>query len=375
MKTNRFMFLIVLFACVITVLSGCFPSADYNNRIDDKNLYNTNDNNESHIIKELDYISVDADITYPQNSSFDIYNVKMTDFDFDKLKSIFISKTQNITVTEENETEYPGYVAHIAHSDYENLGVYRDFFEYTTTEYDDLSFFLSSQDFPVGFYGMSNCFQKEKLDSIDKDISLDIVIDKIDELNLPVDKIPEIYALDYESLNNRSKSLYTDEEYNEMNMKYKFTEKDEAYLFVFHSKTNSLEHYDRYVSVFQDGIPTYGGEVYAVVNSNGLIMFSAYGMYDIQETVTENKKIISVDTVLDIVNNKYKNIKSNVVVKSVTPYYFPVKENSTAEKAELTPTWVVKTNEQIEEQGEKGNMLINDNEYYIIDAITGKVIL
>ena len=222
---------------------------------------------------------------------------------------------------------------------------------------------------------MSNCFQKEKLDSIDKDISLDIVIDKIDELNLPVDKIPEIYALDYESLNNRSKSLYTDKEYNEMNMKYKFTEKDEAYLFVFHSKTNSLEHYDRYVSVFQDGIPTYGGEVYAVVNSNGLIMFSAYGMYDIQETVTENKKIISVDTVLDIVNNKYKNIKSDVVVKSVTPYYFPVKENSTAEKAELTPTWVVKTNEQIEEQGEKGNMLINDNEYYIIDAITGKVIL
>ena len=115
--------------------------------------------------------------------------------------------------------------------------------------------------------------------------------------------------------------------------------------------------------------------MYAVVNSNGLIMFSAYGMYDIQETVTENKKIISVDTVLDIVNNKYKNIKSDVVVKSVTPYYFPVKENSTAEKAELTPTWVVKTNEQIEEQGEKGNMLINDNEYYIIDAITGKVIL
>ena len=58
-----------------------------------------------------------------------------------------------------------------------------------------------------------------------------------------------------------------------MNIKHNFTEKDEAYLFIFHSKTNNLDHYDRTVSVFEDGIPTYGGTVYAVVNSNGLIMF------------------------------------------------------------------------------------------------------
>ncbi|MCH5297910.1 MAG: hypothetical protein J1E85_09600 [Ruminococcus sp.] len=375
MKINRFMYIIVLAVCLITALSGCFPSADDNNKIDVGTLDTANIYTQSHITKNLDYISVDADIAYPQSSSFDVYNVKMAVFDFDRLKSIFIKNTQNITITEENDTDYAGYTAHIAHSDDENLGVYRDFFEYTTAEYDKLSFFLSSQDYPVGFDGMSDCFQKEKLNSLDKDNSLEIVIDTINELNLPVDKTPEIYSLDYKSLNNRSKSLYTDEEYEQMNIKYNFTEKDEAYLFVFHSKTNTLNHYDRYVSIFQDGIPTYGGEVYAVVNSNGLIMFGAYGMYDIQETVSENQNMIGIDTVLDIINNRYKNIMADVIVESLSPYYFPIKESSTAEIAKLTPVWVVKTSERIEEQGEKGNMVINDEEYYIIDAITGKVIL
>ena len=38
-----------------------------------------------------------------------------------------------------------------------------------------------------------------------------------------------------------------------------------------------------------------GGEVYAVVNSKGLIMFGAYGMYDIKETLsTDDTKLFGI---------------------------------------------------------------------------------
>ncbi len=375
MKTKKFICIILLYSCVITGLTGCFPSADGNNKVNIETLDSYDKNTQNHITETLDHISIDADITYPQSNSFDIYNAKMTDFDFDKLKSIFIKKKENISVIKDNETDYAGYTAHIANSNDENLAVFRDFFEYTTSEYDDLSFFLSSNDYPLGFEGISDYFNKDKLKSIDKGKSLETVVSVIDELKLPVDKTPETYSLDCASLNNRSKSLYSDEEYEEMNIKHNFTEKDEAYLFIFHSKTNNLDHYDRTVSVFEDGIPTYGGTVYAVVNSNGLIMFGAYGMYDIQEAISEDNNMISVDTVFDIVNNRYKNILADVVVESMTPYYFPLKDNSTSETSELTPVWVVATNEQIEEHSEKGDTVTEDKKYYIINAITGKVVL
>ena len=60
-------------------------------------------------------------------------------------------------------------------------------------------------------------------------------------------------------------------------------------------------------------------------------------MYDIQEAISEDNNMISVDTVFDIVNNRYKNILADVVVESMTPYYFPLKDNSTSETSELTP--------------------------------------
>ena len=126
--------------------------------------------------------------------------------------------------------------------------------------------------------------------------------------------------------------------------------------------------------LFQDGIPTYGGEVYAAVNSTGLIMFGAYGMYDINETLSKDESIIDTDTVFNIINNKYKNIKAEVTIVSLEPYYFPFKKTSTAETAELTPVWIVKSNENVIEQSEKGNTTIISTQYYIIDAITGKVI-
>lgn len=178
-----------------------------------------------------------------------------------------------------------------------------------------------------------------------------------------------------QSLNNRSKSLNTEDEYREMNIKYEFSKSDEVYLFVFHSQTNSLNHYDRNISIFQDGIPTYGGEVYAAVNSKGLIMFGAYGMYDIKETISKDKSMIDTDTVFNIINNKYKNVKAEVTVVSLEPYYFPVKKSSTAVTGELTPVWIAKSNESVTEQSEKGNTTIDTVQYYIIDAITGKVII
>lgn len=366
--------LIVLVICVITIFTGCFPSSESSQESKITTLDTANVKKESHIKKSLSSINIDANIVYPKANSFNTYKAEMVKFDWNKLKSIFIKDKNNIKVLKDTNTDYSGYPAYILNSDNENLGIFRDFFEYTTSDYDDLSYFLTSQDYPVGFEDMVDCFKSKQLSSIDKEDALETVMKVMNKLNLPVNKNPEIYSLDSKSLNSRSVSLNTEKEYKEMNMKYKFSKSDEAYLFVFHSQTNSLNHCDRFISIFQDGIPSYGGEVYAVVNSKGLIMFGAYGMYDIKETLSKDKSIIDTDTVFNIINNKYKNIKAEVTVVSLEPCYFPIKKTSTAETAELTPVWIVKTDESVTEQSKKGNTTINSTQYYIIDAVTGKVI-
>lgn len=366
--------LIVLVICVITIFTGCFPSSESSQESKITTLDTANVKKESHIKKSLSSINIDANIVYPKANSFNTYKAEMVKFDWNKLKSIFIKDKNNIKVLKDTNTDYSGYPAYVLNSDNENLGIFRDFFEYTTSDYDDLSYFLTSQDYPVGFEDMADCFKSKQLSSIDKEDALETVMKVMNKLNLPVNKNPEIYSLDSKSLNSRSASLNTEKEYKEMNMKYKFSKSDEAYLFVFHSQTNSLNHCDRFISIFQDGIPSYGGEVYAVVNSKGLIMFGAYGMYDIKETLSKDKSIIDTDTVFNIINNKYKNIKADVTVVSLEPCYFPIKKTSTAETAELTPVWIVKTDESVTEQSKKGNTTINSTQYYIIDAVTGKVI-
>lgn len=366
--------LIVLVICVITIFTGCFPSSESSQESKITTLDTANVKKESHIKKSLSSINIDANIVYPKANSFNTYKAEMVKFDWNKLKSIFIKDKNNIKVLKDTNTDYSGYPAYVLNSDNENLSVFRDFFEYTTPDYDDLSYFLTSQDYPVGFEDMADCFKSKQLSSIDKEDALETVMKVMNKLNLPVNKNPEIYSLDSKSLNSRSASLNTEKEYKEMNMKYKFSKSDEAYLFVFHSQTNSLNHCDRFISIFQDGIPSYGGEVYAVVNSKGLIMFGAYGMYDIKETLSKDKSIIDTDTVFNIINNKYKNIKADVTVVSLEPCYFPIKKTSTAETAELTPVWIVKTDESVTEQSKKGNTTINSTQYYIIDAVTGKVI-
>ena len=366
--------LIVLVICVITIFTGCFPSSESSQESKITTLDTANVKKESHIKKSLSSINIDANIVYPKVDCFDTYKVEMVEFDLNELETIFIKDKNNIEITKETDTDYSDYTAYILNSDNENLGIFRDFFEYTTSDYDDLSYFLTSQDYPVGFEDMADCFKSKQLSSIDKEDALETVMKVMNKLNLPVNKNPEIYSLDSKSLNSRSASLNTEKEYKEMNMKYKFSKSDEAYLFVFHSQTNSLNHCDRFISIFQDGIPSYGGEVYAVVNSKGLIMFGAYGMYDIKETLSKDKSIIDTDTVFNIINNKYKNIKADVTVVSLEPCYFPIKKTSTAETAELTPVWIVKTDESVTEQSKKGNTTINSTQYYIIDAVTGKVI-
>lgn len=366
--------LIVLVICVITIFTGCFPSSESSQESKITTLDTANVKKESHIKKSLSSINIDANIVYPKANSFNTYKAEMVKFDWNKLKSIFIKDKNNIKVLKDTNTDYSGYPTYVLNSDNENLSVFRDFFEYTTPDYDDLSYFLTSQDYPVGFEDMADCFKSKQLSSIDKEDALETVMKVMNKLNLPVNKNPEIYSLDSKSLNSRSASLNTEKEYKEMNMKYKFSKSDEAYLFVFHSQTNSLNHCDRFISIFQDGIPSYGGEVYAVVNSKGLIMFGAYGMYDIKETLSKDKSIIDTDTVFNIINNKYKNIKADVTVVSLEPCYFPIKKTSTAETAELTPVWIVKTDESVTEQSKKGNTTINSTQYYIIDAVTGKVI-
>lgn len=374
MNNKKIYSLIVLVIYVITIFTGCFPSSESSQESKITTLDTANVKKESHIKKSLSSINIDANIVYPKANSFNTYKAEMVKFDWNKLKSIFIKDKNNIKVLKDTNTDYSGYPAYILNSDNENLGIFRDFFEYTTSDYDDLSYFLTSQDYPVGFEDMVDCFKSKQLSSIDKEDALETVMKVMNKLNLPVNKNPEIYSLDSKSLNSRSASLNTEKEYKEMNMKYKFSKSDEAYLFVFHSQTNSLNHCDRFISIFQDGIPSYGGEVYAVVNSKGLIMFGAYGMYDIKETLSKDKSIIDTDTVFNIINNKYKNIKAEVTVVSLEPCYFPIKKTSTAETAELTPVWIVKTDESVTEQSKKGNTTINSTQYYIIDAVTGKVI-
>ncbi len=377
---------IVLSLCLVTLLSGCFPSINSSQATSSAPASGSSEAQSvpSHVSKELnDDIVVDADVQYV-NGKYSIYQSTYKQFTEDSLVPICLTNESVKTRGTVEDALYGDDIS-IMTDKKSVLYIARDYFNFQKSEYGDYSTFITGANENDYFLeNMNEVYPHKKLSSLDEAGAEQKVKDVIQKLNLPVDENSlQIYSLTAESLNKQAAQFMTDEEYQaDLNargktLKHNFTSVDEAYLFVYHCHINGLPlHFDDYSAPSRNGVAVKGARVHALVNKNGLVMFQVHGIPDVQSVIKENIAIIPIDTALNAIKDKYKNtiLTDKMKITDISLDYFPCNENKEKHSFSLTPVWAFSTELKTVTYDAKGKQETLKKNSILVNAVTGQEI-
>jgi|GEM_PF-3153640 len=227
--------------------------------------------------------------------------------------------------------------------------------------------------------------KKQEFSFLTKQKAIEETVRILKELNISPHLPPQIYALDYKTLQKeRERLLREDEsfkafvEMGKVKLKDEWTEDDDCYYMIFQTEMYGIPcdpiGYTQQSSEF----PVNGSEIGAIVSKNGFEACFVKGSVYVEEKSDQNiKSLISLEQALKSLNEKYNNIilSSKVTVTNISLIYAPVltgiTRNNQEEQIELVPTWLFET----EQSYTKGNKKSIGKTIVRINAITGKEIL
>lgn len=189
---------------------------------------------------------------------------------------------------------------------------------------------------------------------------------------------PKAYALTKDVLTKLSKMFMSDEEYQEYlkdnadePMKREFAKEDEAYLVLMDVCADSYILYNKELSLENGELSTYGSVVWAIIQKDFVIAFSADGIYNIDKKTTSINHVITREDAVDMLNKKYKDDinKSGIKCRNVKVKYAPLMKR----KASYTFVPVYVFTLTYEETISKGNKkeTVQVKETVLLDAEEG----
>lgn len=363
----------------VFVLSACFPTGSTNDSPSDTT--NPNDSKSitpapGFIDTELDKnLIVQADVVEPAREHLKIRTIHLKEFDQKQIENVFL-KNRTVVNSHENNNEYfPNYkdqTIEFEDGSYvrKELGklIFNDIF-YQERFYDavisDLSFFIRSD--------IKDVFQKDSLDNIDKNQAIETVKNIVKELGISSLGNAEVYALDLEGLSSQWEDFPT----KSGESPRKWEKEDEAYLVAFPVVYDNVRITTKGYVNEANAIPAIGSRIMGVVNKNGLIHLTCTGIYEVGKTVKENITAISVDSALEIVKNKYKDVLLTVPIRisHIALEYVPTVSNNDGVAYQLVPAWVFTAHQKTTYNDPKKGAFEDDSEFtIIINAETGKEI-
>lgn len=239
-------------------------------------------------------------------------------------------------------------------------------------------------------------FQKKDLDFMSSTEAVKLCKKLMEELNILYVENPEIYALDYENLQNKYDEVVKEKDIQELIQrgkvyaKEKWGKEDEGYYIIFKTKLADIP----VASVgYEDKKTSYsvaGSEIVFWVNKDGIDSVKVNDrIYEETGKQEDIKNLITIKEALEKLKNKYKDIilTSENVIEEISLEYIPcIKETQTIEDGEIVitqynfkPAWRFKIknaykNDERKQKSKGGQEPTFGYIFENVDAITGEFI-
>lgn len=367
----------ILKICIsLFVLSGCFPNGEQKGSSDSVSLNKSNHSTSNFIDTELDKnLIVKADITGVNNKTFKINSISLKNFDVDKIKKTFF-KNKTVVETHDNRNElFPEYKnKYFQLSDESYLILELGSIRYADAYYNERNYdnAISGSTYFIR-PDLKDVYKKTTIESIDKDEAVEKVKNAVNEIGISQLGKPEVIALDFETLESQWEVFET----KDGRQPRKWEKDDEAYVVIFPAiYDNSRITNKSYLSATNQ-MPVLGSRIMGVVNKQGLIFLTCSGIYEIGNTLKDKVTPISLESALEKVKNKYKNviITDPIIISKIALEYVPTSSlNKDTIKYELIPAWVFTAKQESTFKDKKGSFKASTNFTIMINAETGQEI-
>ncbi|WP_043934331.1 hypothetical protein [Bacillus sp. EB01] len=361
---------VILFVCISAfVLSACFPTGEHKDSLNSRSTKTSNGPTPEVLERKLDdNILIDADIVSDNEKKIKISSIFLKEFDTEQVKKTFLKDKTIKEIHEDEDWLFHYKNKYFQLSDESNLTMelgslrYTDIY-YSKREYDTVisgtTYFIRSD--------LKEVFKNKSLEGIDKAKSIEIVKKVANEVGITNLGNPEVFALDFETL----QSEWEDYETKNGGHPRKWEKADEAYVVTFPILYDNIAITNKGYADVNNQISVIGSRIMGVVNKNGLIFFTGSGVYELGETLKKNITPISLETALEKVKNKYKDvlITDPIVISKIALEYLPVVNNTEKVKFELIPAWIFTANQDVT-FNDKGGTFKTKAEFTII--ITGE---
>lgn len=321
-----------------------------------------------------DNLFVNANVNAPNINAASVLEAKKTTFNTNKLCELFLGSGNIMEKKPNSETlEYSlGEKKLIVSS-----GLQFDFSTNLSNCVNDLISFLDLTKMGE--------LKKQELSFLTKQKVIDETANILKELNISPHLPPEIYALDYKTLQKEQERLLREDEsfkafveMGKVKLKDKWSEDNDCYYMIFQTEMYGIPCDSIGYTQQSSDFPVNGSEIGAIVSKNGFeACFVKGSVYTEENSVHDIKSLISLEQALESLKEKYNNIilSSKVTVTNISLIYAPVltgiTRNNQKEQIELVPTWLFET----EQSYTKGNKKSIGKIIVRINAITGKEIL
>lgn len=335
---------VLMFAMILSLCS-CFPSKgkqSENGKITIEQLAS-----QPKHIKETPFenFTIDSDINIYIKNALNIYQGTLNDYNIKTLQEIF-SKNVEIINTYDDGEGFSSIEWEDGSCLSRNSGLDGATISYSTKE-------LSQRELP--FYYISDSgnlrikqdrnelFPMKELDFMSSADAISIVDEIMKKLNIPVARYA-VYPVDYEYIKKKDEAdlaQYVEE--NPKNFYVQHTKDDEFYLIIprlmLPNGSELGEVFYRVPDAINKEIKS--GEVFAVVNKNGLVSFDISGVYTYKDENETVQGVISAEQAVATIKNKYTGvqIQNPHTIYQIELSYMPYLITDDSAYA-VKPTWL-----------------------------------
>jgi hypothetical protein len=215
---------------------------------------------------------------------------------------------------------------------------------------------------------LGEIYDQGEVEGLGRAEAIDMVTSVVTSLGLPVDPVPDVYALDYETLMSDWKDYFLKDGVTPAKP---WAEDDGAYAVVFHERIGGLPVTDVGYTNIEMGFPINGGRIRGIVSKDGLIAFRCSGIFS--ELSAQPSTLISLDAAIEAVKTKYRDIiiTDPVTITAVSAVLLPCYTSIEPPEVRLIPAWVFLASQTLMEQSPDGLVLATHSFNIIINGETG----
>ncbi|PLR86823.1 hypothetical protein CVD25_17915 [Bacillus canaveralius] len=367
--------IVILWVCICSfVLSACFPTGEQKDSSRSVSVGTASGSTPKFMEMELEEnLKINADITGVESKKLKNYSISLKNLDENQILKTFLKDKTIVENREVKNDLFPDYKdKFFGFSDGSYLTMqlgsirYDDSF-YSEREYENVisgsTYFMRND--------LKDVFNETTLEGLDKNEAVEKVRNAVKDLGIFQTGNPEVITLDFKTL----ESEWEDYETKDGSQPRKFEKDDEAYAVIFPVVLDKTNITNKGYSNADNQMEVVGSRIMGVVGKDGLIFLTVQGIYEIGETLKDNISPISLETALEKVKNKYKDvlIKDPILISRIALEYVPTVSTTEGINYKLIPAWVFSGKQDLTIDDKKGGSFKMSADFSIlINAETGE---